>query len=128
MSCVKGFCPSFVTLHGAKLRKPTGQQTQTPAIETIPAPQTLDLPQPYRILIAGVGGTGIVTMGALLGIAAHLEHKGVTTLDITGLAQKGGAVLSHVQIAPEPQQIYASRIATGEANLLLGCDAIVSAS
>lgn len=128
MSCVKGFCPSFVTLHGATLRKPTGQQTQTPAIETIPAPQTLDLPQPYRILIAGVGGTGIVTMGALLGIAAHLEHNGVTTLDITGLAQKGGAVLSHVQIAPEPQQIYASRIATGEANLLLGCDAIVSAS
>lgn len=127
-SCVKGFCPSFVTIEGGKLRKPKGTEYELPNLDDLPPPKLPSLDSPYRILITGVGGTGIVTVGALLGMAAHLEHKGVTVLDMAGLAQKGGAVLSHVQIANEPHQLNASKIATGEANLLLGCDAIVSAS
>lgn len=127
-SCVKGFCPSFVTLEGATLRKPEPAQVEQPNHEDLPPPILPALETPQRILITGVGGTGIVTIGALLGMAAHLEHKGVTVLDMAGLAQKGGAVLSHVQIAKHPSQLNASKIATGEADLLLGCDAIVSAS
>jgi indolepyruvate ferredoxin oxidoreductase len=86
------------------------------------------LDEPYGILITGVGGTGVVTIGALLGMAAHLEQKGCTVLDMTGLAQKGGAVYSHVRIARSPDEIHAVRIAAGGANLLLGCDLVVSAS
>jgi indolepyruvate ferredoxin oxidoreductase len=127
-SCVKGFCPSFVTLEGATLRKPEPAKVEQPSHEDLPPPLLPALETPYRILITGVGGTGIVTIGALLGMAAHLERKGVTVLDMAGLAQKGGAVLSHVQIAQQPSQLNASKIATGEADLLLGCDAIVSAS
>src|SRR5690606_24516819 len=82
----------------------------------------------YGILVTGVGGTGVVTIGGLLGMAAHLENKGVTVLDMAGLAQKGGAVLSHIQIAARPEDIHATRIATGEAELIIGCDAIVSTS
>ncbi|WP_020394523.1 indolepyruvate ferredoxin oxidoreductase family protein [Thiolinea disciformis] len=126
-SCVKGFCPSFVTVKGAKLRKPDAvSKTLNEAL--LPEPSLPDLTTPYRILITGVGGTGIVTIGAVLGMAAHLEGKGVSVLDMAGLAQKGGAVLSHVQIAAQPSQLNASKIATGEAKLLLGCDAIVAAS
>jgi indolepyruvate ferredoxin oxidoreductase len=128
LSCVKGFCPSFVTIEGGALRKPNNSHYSLPYWDELPPPTLPSLDKPYRILITGVGGTGIVTVGALLGMAAHLEHKGVTVLDMAGLAQKGGAVLSHVQIAREPYQLNASKIATGEANLLLGCDAIVSAS
>ena len=127
-SCVKGFCPSFVTLEGATLRKPEPAKVAQPSHEDLPPPVLPALETPQRILITGVGGTGIVTIGALLGMAAHLERKGVTVLDMAGLAQKGGAVLSHVQIAKLPSQLNASKIATGEADLLLGCDAIVSAS
>ncbi|WP_020560722.1 indolepyruvate ferredoxin oxidoreductase family protein [Thiofilum flexile] len=127
-SCVQGFCPSFVTLVGAQLRKPEENQAPNITLTELPPPLLPSLTHPYRILITGVGGTGIVTLGALLGMAAHLEHKGVTVLDMAGLAQKGGAVLSHVQIAQEPSQLNASKIATGEANLIIGCDAIVSAS
>jgi indolepyruvate ferredoxin oxidoreductase len=87
-----------------------------------------ELAKPYGVLVTGVGGTGVVTIGGLIGMAAHLEHKGVTVLDMAGLAQKGGAVLSHVQIAATPQALHATRIATGEARLVIGCDAIVSAS
>jgi indolepyruvate ferredoxin oxidoreductase len=84
--------------------------------------------RPYGVLVTGVGGTGVVTIGALLGMASHLEQKGVTVLDVTGLAQKGGAVMSHVQIATRPDDIHATRIAMGEADLVIGCDAIVTAS
>ena len=129
-SCVKGFCPSFVSIEGGVLRKPEPTTLGLPVPDStqLPPPQLPSLDHPYRMVITGVGGTGIVTVGALLGMAAHLEHKGVSVLDMAGLAQKGGAVVSHVQIAAHPGEIYASRIATGEANLLLGCDAIVSAS
>ncbi len=84
-----------------------------------------DLSEPWNILITGVGGTGVVTIGALLGMAAHLEHKGASVLDQTGLAQKGGAVTTHVRIAKDPADIHAVRIAAGEADLVLGCDMVV---
>jgi indolepyruvate ferredoxin oxidoreductase len=86
------------------------------------------LDRPYGILVTGVGGTGVVTIGAILGMAAHLEGKGVAVLDMTGLAQKGGSVYSHIRIAPRPEDIHAVRIAAGEAKLVLGCDMIVAAS
>jgi indolepyruvate ferredoxin oxidoreductase len=127
-SCVEGFCPSFVTVHGGELRKrKTGDlgDTELPAL---PEPAYPALDKPYGILVTGVGGTGVVTIGALLGMAAHLEQKGCTVLDMTGLAQKGGAVSSHVRIARTPEEIHAVRIAAGGANLLLGCDLVVSAS
>ncbi len=131
-SCVKGFCPSFVTAEGAQLRKPraAGGDKSTGKIDfdALPAPSLPALARPYGILVTGVGGTGVVTIGGLIGMAAHIERKGVTVLDMAGLAQKGGAVLSHVQLASAPDALHATRIATGEARLVIGCDAIVSAS
>ncbi|SAK71541.1 indolepyruvate ferredoxin oxidoreductase [Caballeronia catudaia] len=127
-SCVNGFCPSFVTAEGAQVRKPQASKETKPDFDTLPSPSLPALSKPYGILVTGVGGTGVVTIGGLIGMAAHIERKGVTVLDMAGLAQKGGAVLSHVQIAPEPQALHATRIATGEARLVIGCDAIVSAS
>jgi indolepyruvate ferredoxin oxidoreductase len=123
-SCVKGFCPSFVTVHDAapRRKKPAAQVD----FEALPLPQfKSDLEQPWNILITGVGGTGVVTIGALLGMAAHLEHKGGSVLDQTGLAQKGGAVTTHVRIARDPADLHAVRIAAGEADLVLGCDIVV---
>jgi indolepyruvate ferredoxin oxidoreductase len=128
-SCVEGFCPSFVTAEGATLRKP-GTGRNLPALAEPPQPDLAGI-RPlgaYRVVIAGVGGTGVVTIGALLGAAAHLEGKGVTVLDMAGLAQKGGAVLSHVQLANRPADLHATRVALGEADLVIGCDALVSAS
>jgi indolepyruvate ferredoxin oxidoreductase len=128
-SCVEGFCPSFVTAEGAVLRKP-GAAAGAPALPEAPLPARADIPPgaAYRVVIAGVGGTGVVTVGALLGAAAHIEGKGVTVLDMAGLAQKGGAVLSHVQLANRPEDLHATRVALGEADLVIGCDALVSAS
>ncbi|WP_206997052.1 indolepyruvate ferredoxin oxidoreductase family protein [Trinickia mobilis] len=132
-SCVKGFCPSFVTAEGAQLRKPkaavgTSGDSAMPDFAALPQPALPALAKPYGILVTGVGGTGVVTIGGLIGMAAHLERKGVTVLDMAGLAQKGGAVLSHVQVAASPDALHATRIATGEARLVIGCDAIVSSS
>ncbi len=137
-SCLNGFCPSFVTAEGAQVRKPaaagtqTGTQSGTKAgaidLDALPSPTLPALERAYGIVVTGVGGTGVVTIGGILGMAAHLEGKGVTVLDMAGLAQKGGAVLSHVQIAATPQGLHATRVATGEARLVIGCDAIVSAS
>ncbi len=124
-SCVKGFCPSFVTVYGGKLKKSKGSGA-TVDFSTLPSPAIPNLDQPYDLLITGVGGTGVVTIGALLGMAAHLESKGVTVLDQTGLAQKGGAVTSHVRIAANPEDIHAVRIAAGSADLVLGCDNVVA--
>jgi indolepyruvate ferredoxin oxidoreductase len=124
-SCAEGFCPSFVTVHGGKLRR----QVETPKLELIPEPDAvLELDRPYNILIAGIGGTGVITIASLLGMAAHLEGKGCTSLDFTGLAQKNGAVISHVRLAPEPRQLASVRIAPGAADVLIGCDLVVSAS
>ncbi|WP_425507939.1 indolepyruvate ferredoxin oxidoreductase family protein [Thermomonas paludicola] len=124
-SCVEGFCPSFVTVHGGKPRK--GRKIDASArLAALPAPRIVsDLAQPWNILITGVGGTGVVTIGALLGMAGHLEGKGSSVLDQTGLAQKGGAVTTHIRIAKTPDDIHAVRIAAGEADLVLGCDMVV---
>ncbi|UIF91220.1 indolepyruvate ferredoxin oxidoreductase family protein [Cupriavidus sp. UYPR2.512] len=129
-SCVNGFCPSFVTADGAQVRKPAaaGGKGTGADFESLPLPRLPALERPYGVLVTGVGGTGVVTIGGLLGMASHLERKGVTVLDMAGLAQKGGAVISHVQIAPGPDDLHATRIATGEARLVIGGDAIVSAS
>jgi indolepyruvate ferredoxin oxidoreductase len=127
-SCVAGFCPSFVTVEGGRLRKGKGVPASAAAFDRLPEPVLPDLSQPYSMLIAGVGGTGVVTIGALIGMAAHLEGKGVSVLDMTGLAQKGGAVLSHVRLAERQDRLHAVRIATGEANLVLGCDILVAVS
>jgi indolepyruvate ferredoxin oxidoreductase len=128
-SCVNGFCPSFVSVEGGQLRKPkASSDATTDAMPPVPAPELPSIERPYGVLVTGVGGTGVVTIGALLGMAAHLENKGVTVLDVTGLAQKGGAVMSHVQISKQPADIHATRIAMGEARLVIGCDAIVTAT
>jgi indolepyruvate ferredoxin oxidoreductase len=129
-SCVSGFCPSFVVAEGAKVRRPAGNAkgASLPDFSALPQPSLPEVNRSCGIVVTGVGGTGVVTIGGLLGMAAHLEEKGVTVLDMAGLAQKGGAVLSYVQIASSPDHLHATRVAMGEASLIIGCDAVVSAS
>ncbi|MCB1892060.1 MAG: 2-oxoacid:acceptor oxidoreductase family protein, partial [Rhodocyclaceae bacterium] len=116
-SCLDGFCPSLVTVRGGKVRRGRTAATPADAFAGLPEPALPALARPYGILVAGVGGTGVVTIGALVGMAAHLEGKGATVLDMTGLAQKGGAVMSHIRIAQRQDDLYSARITTGEANL-----------
>jgi len=124
-SCIKGFCPSFVTVRGGTLKQPLSHD---PASDELPAPSScFDLGRPVSIVLTGVGGTGVVTVGALIGMAAHIEGKGCGIIDMAGLAQKGGAVASHIRIASQPEDISAIRIGPGGADLLLGCDSLVSA-
>jgi indolepyruvate ferredoxin oxidoreductase len=126
-SCLKGFCPSFVTVHGAKLKK--GESVAEPADwSALPVPSLPLTNHPYGIIVTGVGGTGIVTIGAILGMAAHLEGKGAGVIDMAGLAQKGGAVFSHIRIANTPEEIHAIRVAAGGADLVLGGDIVVLGS
>jgi indolepyruvate ferredoxin oxidoreductase len=127
-SCIKGFCPSFVTVHGGALRKGTDATVAADLVTALPLPQPRALDEPYAILIAGIGGTGIITVGALLGMAAHLEGRGCTLLDFTGLSQKNGAVMSHVRIAATPDELHSVRIAAGGADLLIGCDMVAATS
>ncbi len=123
-SCLNGFCPSFVTVHGAKLKK--GESIAQPANWTaLPQPSAPLTNHPYGIIVTGVGGTGIVTVGAIIGMAAHLEGKGVGVIDMAGLAQKGGAVYSHIRIANTPGEIHAIRVAASGADLVLGGDIVV---
>ncbi len=124
-SCVKGFCPSFVTVHGAKLKRGTGI-AGAQALTPLPDPKLPAIAKTYDIIVTGVGGTGVVTIGGILGMAAHLEGKGVGILDMAGLAQKGGAVYSHIRVAERPEDIHAIRIAAGGANLVLGGDIVVA--
>jgi len=126
LSCLKGFCPSFVTVRGGRLRR---RQVAPEAVRGagLPEPALPGLDVPWDILVTGIGGTGVVTVGALIGMAAHLEGKGISVLDMTGLAQKFGAVTSHVRIAARQEQIHARRITAGGAALLLGCDLGVAA-
>jgi indolepyruvate ferredoxin oxidoreductase len=126
-SCVDGFCPSFVTLEGAKIRRGKAR-AGTADTAGLPDPVLPPVEHPYSIFVTGIGGTGVVTIGALLGMAAHLEGKGCSVLDQTGLAQKFGAVTSHVRISRRPEDLHAVRITAGRADLLLGCDLVVSAS
>ncbi|MCX2832092.1 indolepyruvate ferredoxin oxidoreductase family protein [Microbulbifer thermotolerans] len=131
MRCADGFCPSFVTVEGGELKKPPVQslaESLDEAISGLPAAPQADLDKPLSILVAGIGGSGVLTVAALLGMAAHLEEKGSTTLYFTGLSQKNGAVVAHVKIAREPEQITTARIRDGAAELLLGCDMVTAAS
>jgi len=131
-SCVTGFCPSFVTVEGGQLKKPkkasavaSANATEFPAF---PAPLIPSVAQPYGILVNGIGGTGVITIGQILAVAAHLEGKGASVLDMSGLAQKGGPVMSHVWIAEHADAIHTTRVGIGGASLVVGCDLIVTAS
>jgi indolepyruvate ferredoxin oxidoreductase len=124
-SCVKGFCPSFVTVHGAKLKKGVGVAADHD-LPALPDPILPAIDQTYNIIVTGVGGTGVVTIGGILGMAAHLEGRGVGVLDMAGLAQKGGAVFSYMRIAENPDAIHAIRVAAGRADLVLGGDIVVA--
>ncbi|HEV7253332.1 MAG TPA: indolepyruvate ferredoxin oxidoreductase family protein [Mesorhizobium sp.] len=127
-SCVEGFCPSFVTVHGAKLKKAGGTAGGADPLDGVPDPRLPSLGEGWSAIIDGVGGTGVVTVGAILGMAAHLEGKGSGAIDMAGLAQKGGAVFSHLRIAQTPADIHAIRVSAGKADLILGCDLVVSGS
>jgi indolepyruvate ferredoxin oxidoreductase len=143
-SCVKGFCPSFVTVQGGRFKpKHTGQVRPSPStLSPIPEPKLPPCDVPWGIVVAGVGGTGVITIGQLLGMAAHLEGKDVVTQDAAGLAQKGGATWSHIQIAnrfidsatgadvdtnADVASILTTKVGTAEADLVIGCDPIVTA-
>ncbi|WP_343730525.1 indolepyruvate ferredoxin oxidoreductase family protein [Duganella sp.] len=126
-SCVKGFCPSFVTVEGGALKKTkTGATQSDDGWDALPEPALPDCEHPYNILINGIGGTGVITVGALMGMAAHIEGKGASVLDMTGMSQKNGSVTSHVKIARTPEHLRAQRIATGEADVILGCDMLTA--
>ncbi|MEC8135219.1 MAG: DUF6537 domain-containing protein, partial [Pseudomonadota bacterium] len=130
-SCVNGFCPSFVTVHGTDLKKPkiSTQEVAVPDIfEALPDPELPSTEEPYAMLVTGIGGTGVVTIGAIVAMAAHIEGKGCSVLDMVGLAQKGGAVLTHIRVADKPEDLHAVRIAAGGANMMLGCDVVTAAS
>src|SRR5688500_15603269 len=127
-SCVKGFCPSFVTVEGGQLKKGKKAAKGTDDFPQLEDPASSALNASSAILITGIGGTGVITIGQIIGMAAHLEGKGVSVLDMSGLAQKYGAVMSHVQVAASPAAIHATRLDTGGAHLVLGCDLVVSAS
>jgi indolepyruvate ferredoxin oxidoreductase len=128
-SCIKGFCPSFVTVHGGKRRKPKrAVPTDDCAPTDLPEPALPALDKPYSMVITGVGGTGIVTIGAILGMAAHTEGKGTGIIDMSGLAQKGGPVAVHVRIAERPEDIGAIRASAAGADLIVGSDLVVVGS
>ena len=126
-SCVNSFCPSFVTVHGGSVKK--GARTNpTELVSNIPLPELATLGDGYDIMITGIGGTGIVTIGQIMVMAAHLEGKGASVLDFTGFAQKGGSVISYLRLAKSANDLKAIRIGTGAADLLLGCDMVVAGS
>ena len=135
ISCVKGFCPSFVTVEGGKLRKAkgaaSGKADASSGWPTLPEPTIADAQTApggvWGIIVAGVGGTGVITIGQLLGVAAHLEGKGIVTQDAGGLAQKGGATWSHVLIGTTQDAIRTTRVSMASADLVIGCDPVVVA-
>ncbi|MDN2581167.1 indolepyruvate ferredoxin oxidoreductase family protein [Aquibium sp. ELW1220] len=129
LSCLNGFCPSFVTVEGATRRKKSGAGIDFEALAAgLPVPDLPSLDKPFDLLITGVGGTGVVTIGQLVTMAAHLEAKGATVLDFTGFAQKFGPVLSFVRLARSPDAIHQVRIDACSADALIGCDVVVSSS
>jgi indolepyruvate ferredoxin oxidoreductase len=127
-SCVKGFCPSFITIVDAEPRKPKASALAGEAITGLPAPKLANNGSVYNIMISGIGGTGVVTIGALLGMAAHLEGLACSVFDMTGLSQKNGAVYSHVRIAPQTSGLGAQKLGVGEADLVLAFDAVAALS
>lgn len=133
-SCVKGFCPSFVTVEGGGLKKPEKREVSSSEIDImnpaagLPEPAAPAINGTYNILVTGIGGTGVITVGALLGMAAHVEGKGASILDQTGLAQKNGAVMSHVRIANSASELSGTRIPSRQTDVVVGCDLVVAAS
>jgi indolepyruvate ferredoxin oxidoreductase len=129
-SCVTGFCPSFVTVEGGKLKKPKKTKIEPGNaldVNALPYPALPDTKTPFGVLVTGVGGTGVITIGQIMAMAAHLQGKACSVLDMTGLAQKGGAVMSHVRLADKAEDIQSTRVGTGMADLVIGCDLIVTA-
>ncbi|WP_374364899.1 indolepyruvate ferredoxin oxidoreductase family protein [Piscinibacter sp.] len=127
-TCVKGFCPSFVTVEGGTLKKAKKEKRgDLASLPPLPEPSLPLAEKPWGIVVGGVGGTGVITIGQLLGVAAHLEGRGVVTQDAGGLAQKGGATWSHIQIANRPEAIHTTKVDTAKADLVIACDAIVGA-
>jgi indolepyruvate ferredoxin oxidoreductase len=127
-ACLEGTCPSFVTVVGGKPRRGAARALPAERVAEPPEPEPAALgAAPYGVLVTGIGGTGVVTVGALLGVAAHLDGRAASVLDVTGLAQKYGAVTSHVRIAADPSLLHASRLASREADVVLGCDLVVTA-
>jgi indolepyruvate ferredoxin oxidoreductase len=130
-SCLKGFCPSFVTVEGGQLRKDQAVPGRAGAELSLPPllqPPAAPLDRPFSALVAGIGGTGVVTIGQIMAMAAHIEGKAGTVLDMSGLAQKFGPVMSHVRMAQSPDELHSVRVGTGGADLVLGCDLVVAAS
>jgi len=128
-SCLNGFCPSFVTVEGGKRRARAASDIDPLSRSaTLPLPASPMLDRPYDLLVTGVGGTGVITVGALIAMAAHLEGRGVSVLDFTGFAQKLGPVLSYLRLAATPDQLHQVRIDQGSADALIGCDLVVSSS
>jgi indolepyruvate ferredoxin oxidoreductase len=126
-SCLKGFCPSFVTVEGGTLKKGKAASSEGEAeFAFLPQPRHNALDHPFGVLVTGIGGMGVITIGQILAMAAHLEGKGATVLDMSGLAQKFGPVMSHVRIAPSPEELHSVRVGTGAADLVLGCDLVVT--
>src|SRR5690606_9901388 len=125
-SCVEGFCPSFVTVHGGKLKKLAGVAGDMDPLDGVPEPELFPIDNGWSGVVEGIGGTGVVTIGAILAMAAHLEGRGVGVIDMAGLAQKGGAVFSNLRMAATPADIRSIRVAAGEADLVLGCDLVVT--
>jgi indolepyruvate ferredoxin oxidoreductase len=126
-SCNRGFCPSFVTVVGGELRKPQAAASAERVFDPLPEPVLPDIDaRPWNTVVTGVGGTGVLTITALVAMAAHIEGKGCATMNQTGLAQKFGAVVSHVRVGRQQSDILAVRIPAGEADLLLGCDLVVT--
>ncbi len=130
-SCLKGFCPSFVTVEGGTFKKKatsTAPAIQPTSLGALPEPNLPTIHEPWGMVVAGVGGTGVITIGQLLGMAAHMEGKGIVTQDSAGLAQKGGATWSHILVANSQDEIRTTRVSMAAADLIIGCDPIVSAS
>lgn len=125
MSCVKGFCPSFVSVYGGEIK---AKATPLPVFDSaaIPLPPPVELPETYNIVVTGIGGAGVTTISALIGMAAHIDGRASSTLDSTGMAQKGGAVTSHVRIAREPDDIRSGSVPPASADIILGGDIIVT--
>jgi indolepyruvate ferredoxin oxidoreductase len=134
VSCVKGFCPSFITVEGGQLKKKSKTDAKSDpfanpfTLGELPEPQLPSTAQPYGMVVAGVGGTGVITIGQLLGVAAHMEGKGIVTQDAAGLAQKGGATWSHIIVADAQNDIRTTRVGMAGADLIFGCDPLVAAN
>jgi len=126
LSCLKGFCPSFVTITDGE---PAWEDQERPAFSAdgLPLPETPSLAQPYNVLFTGVGGTGVTTVAAVLAMAAHVDGHAASSLDMTGLAQKGGPVLSHIRFAREPEMISTGRVPPASADVVIACDLVVAA-